>query len=129
MRGIPRSKGETILIVEDDIDVRKTALKQLKALGYEVVEAANGAAALELIVKGLRPALIFTDIMMPGGMSGVDLSREALKHDPGLKIIFVSGYAEPSAFGEVEDVKAIPILRKPYTEMELALKIREALEV
>ena len=99
--------------------------KRLRSLGYQIIEADNGAAALALL--GVRPeiAMIFTDIVMPGGMNGDELAEAALAAKPGLKILFTSGYAEP-AIARI-GLKAAVWLKKPYTADELAEKIRAVL--
>ena len=117
--------SETILLVEDDPRLRKVLSKRLRGLGYQIIEADSGAAALAEL--GVRPeiAMIFTDMVMPGGMTGFDLAQAALAAKPGLKILFTSGYAEP-AIARI-GLKAAVWLKKPYTADELAEKIRAVL--
>ena len=88
--------GETILVVEDDPRVRRVAVRRLKELGYAVIEADSGPAALRVLDREEPIDLLFTDIVMAGGMTGVDLAQEARRRRPGLKILFTSGYAEPA---------------------------------
>lgn len=118
---------ETILLVEDDELVRQFAERQLQSFGYNVVSASNGPAALEIIRVREDLDLLFTDVVMPGGMNGRDLAIEALKVRPALKVLFTSGYAdnvivhhgklEPGAF----------LLSKPYSRIEMGRKLREVL--
>ncbi|MBV9220045.1 MAG: PAS domain S-box protein, partial [Methylobacteriaceae bacterium] len=87
--------SQCILVVEDDARVRRVAVARLRSLGYQVIEADNGAAALATLAKHPEIAMIFTDVVMPGGMSGDELAEAAIAARPGLKILFTSGYAEP----------------------------------
>jgi len=119
--------SETILVVEDDARVRRVAVARLEDTGYRVLQAENGTQALRLLEEHREVALIFTDIVMPGGMSGDELAREARLMRPGVKIIFTSGFAEPSV--AVRELAAhANWLKKPYTAMELAVRIRELLD-
>ncbi len=125
--GGPASKlpkgSETILLVEDDPRLRRVLSRRLRSLGYDVIEAENGAAAMVEIAARPEIALVFTDMVMPGGMTGLELAQAALAMRPGVKILFTSGYAEPAIaqFG----LSAGAWLKKPYTADELAEKIRE----
>jgi PAS domain S-box-containing protein len=117
--------SETILLVEDDPRLRKVLGKRLRSLGYQIIEADSGAAALEQLAARPDIAMIFTDMVMPGGMTGFDLAQTALAAKPGLKILFTSGYAEP-AIARL-GLKAGAWLKKPYTADELAEKVRQVL--
>ncbi len=88
------SGTETILVVEDDALVRNYVVAQLKSLGYDVLTAANAAEALKIIDQAETLDLLFTDVIMPGGMNGRQLSDAAAKLRPGLKVLFTSGYTE-----------------------------------
>ncbi len=115
--------SETILLVEDDPRLRRVLSRRLTSLGYDVIEADNGVAAKAEIAARPEIALVFTDMVMPGGMTGLELAQAALAMRPGVKILFTSGYAEPAIaqFG----LSAGAWLKKPYTADELAAKIRE----
>ncbi|PTM43003.1 PAS domain-containing sensor histidine kinase [Bosea sp. 124] len=119
--------SETILVVEDDARVRRVAVARLEDTGYRVLEAETGAQALRVLDTHAEIALLFTDIVMPGGMSGDELAREARLTRPGLKVIFTSGFAEP-AVAVRELAAAANWLKKPYTAMELAVRIRDLLD-
>ena len=95
MDAMPRG-SETILVVEDDARVRRVTTARLRSLGYEVIEADNGAAAFLLLATYPKIAVIFTDVVMPGGMNGDELAEAALAAKPDLKVLFTSGYAEPA---------------------------------
>src|SRR5262249_3467558 len=84
---------EAILLVEDDADVRATTNEMLRQLGYDVLEAADGPAALRLIEGDRRIHLLFSDVGLPGGLNGKQLADKALQHRPGLKVLFATGYA------------------------------------
>ncbi len=117
---------ETILLVEDDPRLRRVLSRRLRSLGYDVVEADNGAAAVAELRARPGVALVFTDMVMPGGMTGLELAQAALAMRPELKILFTSGYAEP-AIARLGH-KAGAWLKKPYTADELAAKVREVLQ-
>lgn len=125
----PRLPGgsETILVVEDDARVRRVAVARLEDTGYRVLEAENAAEALRMLAAHPEIALLFTDIVMPGGVSGDELAREARLLMPGLKIIMTSGFAEPSVAVR-EFAAEASWLKKPYSAMELAVRIRELLD-
>ena len=124
MDAMPRG-SETILVVEDDARVRRVTTARLRSLGYEVIEADNGAAAFALLAAYPKIAMIFTDVVMPGGMNGDELAEAALAAKPDLKVLFTSGYAEPAVARQGLRVGAW--LKKPYTAAELAEKVREIL--
>lgn len=124
--GLPGG-SETILVVEDDARVRRVAVARLEDMTYRVLQAETAAEALAVLGAHPEVALLFTDIVMPGGMSGDELAREARKLRPGLKIIMTSGFAEPSV--AVRELAAeASWLKKPYSAMDLAVRIRELLD-
>lgn len=122
-----RGSGERILVVEDNSDVRALTVQRLERLGYDVVEFATGAAARDALKGGLKVDLVFSDIMMPGGLTGVDLRKWIGEHHSALPVILTTGFAD-----EATDIAAVadewPILRKPYTQRDLAEVMRKALE-
>lgn len=119
--------SETILIVEDDPMVRDMAVKGLRDLGYSVLEAENGAKALHILQNGRPIDLLFTDVVMPGGMSGADLAKHVVQERPGLKVLFTSGFAEASFHNGSRSEALSPILSKPYRYNELARMVRNVL--
>ena len=99
--------------------------ERLGERGFEVIEADSGAAALALLAAHPEIAAIFTDVVMPGSMSGDELAAAALATKPDLKVLFTSGYAKPAV--AQQGLGAGAWLKKPYTAVELAQKIREIL--
>jgi CheY-like chemotaxis protein len=114
-------------VVEDDELVRLLAAAELQALGYCVVEAPSGVDALRLVEQGLHFDLLFTDVIMPGGLSGRDLADAARRLRPGLRVLFTSGYTE-DAFTEPGRPETGLLLPKPYRRADLARAVRAALE-
>ncbi|OWV84665.1 PAS domain-containing sensor histidine kinase [Rhizobium sp. R693] len=118
---------ELVLVVEDDPRVRRVAVARLSSMGYSVLEAENGHRALEILQANDNIALLFTDIVMPGGMTGDELAREARDLRPEIAVLFTSGYSEPGLVGQ-DGVHGAQWLRKPYTARDLAATIRELLD-
>ncbi len=125
--------SEAVLLVEDDAMVRRHVEGLLAALGYRTLVAENGAEALAILGRGERVDLIFTDMVMPGGMSGRDLAEAARRMRPDLKILFTSGYTNEmlKAGGTASPPSAEPaanFIAKPYRRRELAAKLRAVLD-
>ncbi|WP_407183434.1 CHASE3 domain-containing protein [Bradyrhizobium centrosematis] len=125
----PQAEGgaETIFVVEDDALVRNFVTAQLQSLGYKTVAAPDGKAALELIDAGQPFDLLFTDVVMPGGMSGRELADEVAKRRPGVRVLYTSGYTDNAIVhhGKLDD--GVLLLTKPYRRNQLAEMIRKAL--
>ncbi|MCZ7599686.1 MAG: ATP-binding protein [Gammaproteobacteria bacterium] len=107
-------RGETILVAEDDTDVREVVVAQLKDLGYRVITAADGEAALNVLRSGDDVDLLFTDLTMPGGLSGTELVQAARSLRPGLKALLTSGFALAGSTGRDPEYERLPLLVKPY---------------
>lgn len=120
--------GETVLVVEDDDRVRRLTTIRLRDLGYDVLEAENARRALSVLEEEDRVVLVLTDLVMPGGMSGHELSDAVRDQFPRIKVMLTSGYAEELVNGERLVREGITLLRKPYRLMELARAIREVLD-
>ena len=116
--------SEVILLVEDDAPLREFAKSELVNLGYQVLEAENGKDALKIVAERADIDLLFTDIVMPGGMNGRELGLEALRRNPKLKVLYSSGYAENAILHEGLLDKDVQFLGKPYARRELATRIR-----
>ncbi|MCJ9704751.1 MULTISPECIES: ATP-binding protein, partial [unclassified Bradyrhizobium] len=125
----PQAEGgaETIFVVEDDNLVRNFVTAQLQSLGYRTVAAPDGKAALELIDAGEPFDLLFTDVVIPGGMSGRELAEEVARRRPGVKVLYTSGYTDNAIVhhGKLDD--GVMLLTKPYRRNQLAEMIRKAL--
>ncbi len=121
------ASSKTILVVEDNAAVRSTVLLLLSTLKYQVIEAESGRQALEVLGRGDEIDLLFTDIVMPGDLSGIELAGKARAMRPGLKVLFTSGFTEASMRGATLGMDD-QILSKPYRRDELAAKIRDVLE-
>jgi CheY-like chemotaxis protein len=122
---LPRGT-ETILVAEDKAELRQTAAAQLEKFGYRVLAAQSGEAALALLRGSDHIDLLFSDIVMAGKLTGLDLAREAEQLRPTIQVLLTTGYAEKaiSASGQHD----WPILRKPYRRRDLALKVRSILD-
>lgn len=103
-------------------------MKRLEQLGYTVCEADSAVAAIERLRAGEKADLVFSDIVMPGGMTGFDLAAWVRAHRPGLPVLLTSGFAENAAQYLAEGEAAATILRKPYSGSDLAAAIRAALD-
>ncbi|MCA1360465.1 CHASE3 domain-containing protein [Bradyrhizobium sp. IC3069] len=125
----PTAEGgaETIFVVEDDPLVRNFVTAQLQSLGYKTVASPDGKAALDLIEAGQSFDLLFTDVVIPGGMSGRELAEEVARRRPGVKVLYTSGYTDNAIVhhGKLDD--GVLLLTKPYRRNQLAEMIRKAL--
>ena len=119
---------ETILVVEDARAVRIMAVNMLESLGYEVWQAEDGRSALECLNSPRPIDLLFTDMIMPNGMSGQDLARKARELRPGLKVLFTSGYSEHFIAAREDAKPDGPLLNKPYRKQRLAEAVRSVLD-
>jgi len=123
-----RGRAETILVCEDDADVRSYSSEVLRELGYRVLEAEDGAAALRLLTNAnTRIDLLFTDVVLPGGMSGAAVADEARRLRPGLPVLFTTGYARSAIVHDGRVDPGVELLTKPFTYPELAARLREML--
>jgi PAS domain S-box-containing protein len=120
-----RGTGETVLVVDDEPAVRMLINDVLLDLGYDVLEAENGAAGLNLLNSGRRVDLLVTDVGLPGGMNGRQLADAALVTRPDLKILFITGYAETAVIGRGNLKPGMHILTKPFSLDALGRRIRE----
>ena len=126
--GPAEATGETVLVVEDDTRVRRLALTQLQELGYRVLEAGSGAEAIAILEEGAPVDLVLSDLVMPGGMSGIDVCRQVRRRWPGTRCLLTSGYAEALVDGADLESGWLALLRKPYRMEDLARAIRAALD-
>jgi signal transduction histidine kinase len=125
---LPRARdGETILIVEDNEGVRQYALSVLHDLGYSVIEARNADEALTAFESALRVDLLFTDVVLPGA-SGRDLAGRIAALRPGIPVLFTTGYSRNAIIHNGRLDADVQLISKPYTQFNLARKIRELLD-
>jgi signal transduction histidine kinase/CheY-like chemotaxis protein len=120
------AEGEVILVVEDDQAVLEMAVESLSDLGYETLTAPDAQSALSILRSNARIDMLFSDVVMPGGMNGVQLSVEAKRLRPELKVLLSSGYTG-AALGSADLPADMPILNKPYGREDLAKKLRTVL--
>ena len=118
---------ESVLLVEDNAAMRKVVHRQLTELGYKVTEADGAAAALEILARESFD-LLFSDVVMPGQLSGIDLAQMAISRYPALRVLLTSGFPETRLSGNGNALQGLHLLSKPYRRTELARKIREVLE-
>ena len=121
--------GETVLVCEDDDEVRAYTTELLRELGYQVIAAADGAEALAMLGNPeTRVDLLFTDVVLPGGTSGAVLARRAVQLRPGLKVLYTTGYARDAIVQEGRLEPGIELVTKPFALNELAERVREILD-
>ncbi len=128
-RAPARDRAETILVVDDDNDVRSHSTDIVRELGYRVIEASTGRAALEILDREPEIALLFSDVGLPGGMNGKQLADEAHRRHPHLKILFTSGYAKSAIVHDGRLDAGVQLVAKPFTFAILAKKISEMLKM
>lgn len=119
---------EAVLLVEDNENVRAMATLHLRKLGYHVLEASNGVEALELLQNDVKVDLLFTDIVMPEGLSGYELAQRVREKMPHLPVLFTTGYDSPGTYRPPEKLPNSGLLYKPYRRQGLAMAIRKALD-
>lgn len=122
----PEASAGRVLLVDDDEEVAATVAEMLQHLGYQVTHCASAAAALKTLTKGCRVDIVFSDVMMPGGMNGVELAREIRTRQFGVPVLLTSGYAE--AARKTAQAEAVHVLAKPYRLEELADALQSAME-
>jgi PAS domain S-box-containing protein len=127
-QAVAGSKDETILVVEDDPDVRAYSCETLSELGYTVIGAENGAAALRLLEAHPQVHVLFSDIGLPGGINGRQLSEQARKLRPDLKVLFTTGYARNAIVHDGRLDPGVELITKPFTQSALAEKLRNILD-
>ena len=122
------ARDETILVVEDDTDLRTLAVVLLSDLGYRVLEAGSGAAALALLDQESRLDLLLTDGVLPEGMGGKSVADAVRDRFPTAKLLYMSGYAEGSIVREGRLDPGVRLLSKPFDPDELAEQVRAAID-
>jgi PAS domain S-box-containing protein len=126
---VPRGReGESVLIVEDDPDVRDYTVEIVGDLGYRVLSAENGASALRVLDAHPEIGLLFTDVGLPGGVNGRQLADEALRRRPSLKVLFTTGYARNAIVHQGRLDPGIQVVFKPFSYSDVATRLRRALD-
>jgi len=119
---------ETILVVEDDDDVRAYSVEILRELGYRVIEAHDGPSALRLLERQFRVDLLFTDVVLPGGMTGAQVAAQARVAKPDLKVLFTTGYARNAIVHHGRLDQGVQLITKPFSMSDLATRVRDILD-
>ena len=119
---------ETVLLADDDEIVRATVASMLESLGYAVITAASGAEARSILENNTAIALLFTDVVLPGAVSGRKLAEWAVEINPTIKVLFTSGYTENSIVHNSRIDPGVEFLSKPYDRERLAMKLRRVLD-
>ena len=120
--------SETVLVVEDNSEVRRVAVRQLQELGYQTIEARDAEEALDIVHQGLGFDLLFSDVIMPGKMTGYDLAEAVRERMPRTKVLFASGYTALVAQDGDRGTSIDPLISKPYPKQDLARAVRDALD-
>jgi CheY-like chemotaxis protein len=124
---VATARGETVLLVEDDDVVRGHVAAQLHQLGYRVIQAPDGHKAIRVLAGDARVDLLFTDMVMPGGIGGRELAEQARHLRPQIRTLFTTGYSADAVVRPGRLALDAPLLSKPYRLRELAERVREAL--
>jgi CheY-like chemotaxis protein len=119
---------ETVLVLEDDDDVRTYSAEILRELGYRVLEAHDGPAALRVLDQQARVDLLFTDVVLPGGMTGAQVAAQARALRPKLRVLFTTGYARNAIIHHGRLDKGVQLITKPFSFTDLAAKVRDVLD-
>jgi signal transduction histidine kinase len=128
-RSVPRGNSqECILVVEDEASVRALTVEMLSDLGYKIVQAADGAAALATLAREPSVQLLFTDVGLPGGMNGRQLADAALLARPDLKVLFTTGYARNAIVHHGRLDPGVELIGKPFSAIDLAHRVRTLLD-
>ncbi|MDT4739917.1 hybrid sensor histidine kinase/response regulator [Bradyrhizobium sp. WYCCWR 12699] len=124
--GVPRGDGERVLVTEDDEGVRQFVTDTLVELGYEVMQAQDGSAALNVLATS-QVDLLLTDVVMPG-INGRALAVEAQRRRPGLKVLYMTGYSRDAIVHQGRLDPGVSLIQKPFTQSDLAQRVRSVLE-
>jgi len=125
--GILAAKGQRILVVEDDADLRLLVVRMLESLGYEVLDAGAGSSALSILRSPVQIDLLLTDVVLPEEMNGVELAEEALRLQPDLRVLYMSGYTEDEILDRRRLADGVEFLQKPFRMVDVAQAAQDAL--
>ncbi len=121
------SPRATILVVEDEPLLRDSASQLLESLGYRVLAVADGANALEILSKGEKIDVLFSDVVLPGGMTGEMLAKQVKQRHPKVKILLTSAYSREVLIAQGRLVDRLPFLNKPFRRDQLGKSVRDIL--
>jgi CheY-like chemotaxis protein len=121
---VPFPRGD---VVEDD-DVRANSVESLREIGYRVIEAHDGPSALRLLERQMRVDLLFSDVVLPDGLTGAQVSAQARAIRPGLKVLFTTGYARTAIIHHGHLDKGVHLITKPFSLNDLAAKVCDVLD-
>lgn len=127
-RQIPKGNGETVLLVEDDPDVRSFSIEILDDLGYRALAAEDGTSALRLLDAHPETKLLFTDVVLPGGLNGRQLAEMAIIRHPDLRVLYTTGYAQNAIIDQGRLDPGVEVVFKPFRYAEVAAKLRRMLD-
>ena len=125
---VPTGRGELVLVVDDDAEVRRMATEMLEELGYSTVDAGDAATALRVLATRRDITILFTDLGLPGGMNGRQLADEARRRHAGLRVLYTSGYPQNTIVHHGRLDPGVVLLMKPFTFRDLAAKLRSVLD-
>jgi CheY-like chemotaxis protein len=126
-KDVPRGSGETILVVEDHDELREHSADALSSLGYTVLTAADGPGALEIVRSNEGIDLLFTDVVLAGGMNGRKLAEAAAEIRPRLRTLFTTGYTANAIVHHGRLDPGVALISKPFTIEQLARKVQQVL--
>jgi PAS domain S-box-containing protein len=126
--GVEQSQGETVLIIDDEEPIRMLVSDVLTEAGYQVLDAGDGVAGLKILNSDTRIDLLITDVGLPGGFNGRQVADAARQTRPGLKVLFVTGYAENAAVGAGQLGAGMQVITKPFAMTALAQRVRAIIE-
>ena len=125
---IDPAAGETVLVIDDEETIRSLVRDVLEEAGYTVLEAPDGARALEVLQSRVAIDLLITDVGLPGGVNGRQVADAARLTRPGLKTLFITGYAENAAVSRDQLEPGMSVITKPFAMSAMAQKVREMLD-
>ena len=124
-----RVRGERVIVIEDDDEVRESTITALSLLGYEVTDAGDGSSVGAVLAAMAEPPdILLTDIVLPSGNSGPDIARDILRTIPNIRVLLMTGYAQAELFKAANEAIPFPIIQKPFTIAALDDRLREIVE-
>jgi CheY-like chemotaxis protein len=121
-------RGETVLVIDDEEIVRRLIVEVLEENGYAALEAADGPGGMKILQSNVRIDLLITDVGLPGGMNGRQIADAGRAARPGLKVLFVTGYAETAVIGDGHLDLGMEVITKPFGTVALGNKIRDLID-